>query len=91
MERAGRSSAAAEESVTPPAIALTAALVIIGDELLSGKVDDVNTHFICRELHALGWQVSKACISQPHKIIHEFRQVHDQIQANNYILDMRQL
>jgi FAD synthetase len=61
MERAGRSCAAPRQAATMPAIALTAALIIIGDELLAGKVDDVNTPFLCRELHALGWQVAKVC------------------------------
>ena len=44
-----------------PAIAASAALAIIGDEILAGKVDDINTPFLCRELHALGWQVAKVC------------------------------
>ncbi|KXZ50142.1 hypothetical protein GPECTOR_17g778 [Gonium pectorale] len=35
----------------------SAAIVIIGDELLSGKVEDVNARFLCRELRSLGWQV----------------------------------
>ncbi len=63
MERAGRSCAAAEQPSTRRGIALTAALVIIGDEILSGKVDDVNTPFLCRELHAIGWQIAKVCFA----------------------------
>ena len=34
-------------------------LVVIGDELLSGMVEDVNGRFLCRELHALGWRTSR--------------------------------
>ena len=63
MERAGRSCTTAEQPSTRRGIALTAALVIIGDELLSGKVDDINTPFLCRELHAIGWQIAKVCIA----------------------------
>ncbi|EFJ40692.1 hypothetical protein VOLCADRAFT_99481 [Volvox carteri f. nagariensis] len=37
----------------------SAAIVIIGDELLSGKVEDVNARFLCRELRSLGWQVTR--------------------------------
>lgn len=63
MERAGRTCAAAEQPSTPRAIASTVALVIIGDEILSGKVEDVNTPFLCRELHAIGWQIAKVHIT----------------------------
>ena len=35
------------------------ALVVIGDELLSGAVEDCNGRFLCRELHALGWRTSR--------------------------------
>jgi hypothetical protein len=37
----------------------TAGLLIIGDEILSAKVADANSPFLCRELRALGWTVSK--------------------------------
>ncbi len=40
-------------------IALTVALLIIGDEILAGKVEDTNSSFLCRELYALGWRVVK--------------------------------
>ena len=32
-----------------------------GDEILAAKVVDSNTHFLCKELHAIGWRVSKVC------------------------------
>ncbi|KAG2492852.1 hypothetical protein HYH03_009006 [Edaphochlamys debaryana] len=35
----------------------SAAIVIVGDELLSGKVEDVNARYLCRELRSMGWQV----------------------------------
>ena len=35
----------------------TASIVIVGDEILSGKVADANSGLLCRELHALGWRV----------------------------------
>ncbi|KAL6762532.1 MoaB/Mog domain-containing protein [Haematococcus lacustris] len=38
-------------------VAPTAALLVIGDELLSGKVEDTNTTYLCQELHSLGCTV----------------------------------
>lgn len=37
----------------------TAGLLIIGDEILSAKVEDVNTRFLCAELRSIGWTVEK--------------------------------
>ena len=39
----------------------TAAIIMVGDEILSGKVADTNTHFLCQELHGIGWHVAKVC------------------------------
>ena len=41
-------------------IALTVALLIIGDEILAGKIEETNSSFLCRELYAIGWRVVKA-------------------------------
>lgn len=41
------------------ALTRTAAIIMVGDEILSGKVEDTSTRFLCTELHAIGWQVSK--------------------------------
>ena len=48
-------------------IALTVALLIIGDEILAGKVEDTNSSFLCRELYALGLarREGEATISVP--------------------------
>ncbi|GAX86541.1 hypothetical protein CEUSTIGMA_g13948.t1 [Chlamydomonas eustigma] len=35
----------------------TAAILVVGDEILTGKVDDCNTSFLCSELHMIGWSV----------------------------------
>ena len=35
----------------------TAALVIIGDEILSGKVPDENAGYLARQLFTLGWRL----------------------------------
>ena len=35
----------------------TAAIVIIGNEILSGKVKDENSHYLCHELRDLGVEV----------------------------------
>lgn len=40
----------------------TAALVIVGQELLSGKVQDENIHFLTRELFALGVETRRVSI-----------------------------
>jgi len=39
-----------------------ACLAVIGDEILSGKVADVNTHFAAQALHALGWRLQRVAI-----------------------------
>ena len=33
--------------------------VVVGDEILAARVEDVNTRFLCGELRALGWRVCK--------------------------------
>ncbi len=38
---------------------LTAAIVIIGDEILSGRVQDVNVNYICRQMFDMGVQVQE--------------------------------
>jgi hypothetical protein len=35
------------------------AQVVVGDEILAARVEDVNTRFLCRELRALGWRVCR--------------------------------
>jgi molybdenum cofactor synthesis domain-containing protein len=37
----------------------TAAILIVGNEVLSGKVEDANSPFLCRELRALGVSVER--------------------------------
>ena len=37
----------------------TAALLVIGNEILSGKVQDVNTHYLASELFGLGWELQE--------------------------------
>ena len=63
MERAGRSAAAAKaENRSSAGLSRTAAIVLIGDELLTGKVGDVNLRFLCRQLRAAGWRVGRASV-----------------------------
>lgn len=40
----------------------TAGIIIIGNEILSGKVQDVNSYFLARELRALGVNVRRVSI-----------------------------
>jgi molybdenum cofactor synthesis domain-containing protein len=37
----------------------TAGIIVIGNEVLSGKVTDVNSPYLCRELRALGVEVER--------------------------------
>jgi FAD synthetase len=37
----------------------TAGIVIIGNEVLSGKTQDINSYFLCTELRQLGVEVQK--------------------------------
>jgi molybdenum cofactor synthesis domain-containing protein len=43
-----------------PKIAGTAAVLVIGDEILSGRTQDSNTHYIARQLAALGIDLKEA-------------------------------
>lgn len=43
-------------------MAKTAGIVIIGNEVLSGKTQDTNSHFLCRELRALGVDVRRIVV-----------------------------
>jgi molybdenum cofactor synthesis domain-containing protein len=40
----------------------TAGLLIIGNEVLSGKTQDTNSYFLCRELRSLGVEVKKVSV-----------------------------
>lgn len=62
LERAGRACKVARQRTSVTASTKTAGLVIIGDEILSAKVEDVNTPFLCGELRALGWRVNKVVL-----------------------------
>lgn len=61
LERVGRERAE-RHTPTPLEDASTAGVIIVGDEILSAKVKDVNTRFLCRELHAGGWLVPRVVI-----------------------------
>lgn len=62
LERAGRGGGGGTLERKPSLAGLhirTAGLLIIGDEILSGKVEDVNARFLSAELRALGWRVDR--------------------------------
>ena len=40
----------------------TAGIIIIGNEVLSGKTQDINSHFLCKELRALGVDVRRITV-----------------------------
>lgn len=43
-------------------MAKTAGIVLIGNEILSGKINDANAAYLCRELRALGVEVRKISV-----------------------------
>ena len=43
-------------------MAKTAGIVLIGNEILSGKITDANASYLCRELRALGVEVRKISV-----------------------------
>jgi len=53
----------------------TAAILIIGNEILSGRTQDANTHFLCQQLTKIGIEVVEVGIVQDEaeKIIHTIR------------------
>ncbi|PNH11162.1 putative FAD synthase [Tetrabaena socialis] len=64
LERAGRVKAGQAGSCNGGPggggeLTRSAAIVVVGDELLSGKVEDVNARFLCKELRSMGWQVAR--------------------------------
>ena len=61
MERAGRTSKQTPEPPVTHSLTRSAAIVVVGDEVLAAKVQDVNTPFLCSELRAIGWRVCKVC------------------------------
>lgn len=66
LERTGRGSASGavlrQQHSMGPEHAPCAAVVIIGDEILAGKVTDANSPFLSARLHALGWRVTKIVV-----------------------------
>jgi molybdenum cofactor synthesis domain-containing protein len=65
-----------------PRMGKTAGIVLIGNELLSGKVTDTNASYLCRELRALGVAVRKISVV-PDEVdliaaeVSEFSRAHD--------------
>jgi molybdenum cofactor synthesis domain-containing protein len=53
-EEAMNAHTASAQAPGAQAAAPTAALVVIGNEILTGKVADTNSHFLCKELNFLG-------------------------------------
>jgi FAD synthetase len=63
-------------------MAKTAGIVLIGNEILSGKITDANASYLCRELRALGVEVRKISVI-PDEVdliaaeVREFSRTHD--------------
>src|ERR1041385_359522 len=43
-------------------MAKTAGIILIGNEILSGKIEDANAAYLCRELRALGVDVARITV-----------------------------
>jgi len=70
LERAGRSQSdgrdlvARCDSLIGKGEVCTAGILIIGDEILSAKVDDLNMRFLCKSLRSCGWLVKRVYFVQ---------------------------
>jgi hypothetical protein len=65
LERSGRAAQAAhlqQQHSSTSEYAPSACIILIGDELLAGKISDANLQFLAVELHSLGWKVLKVLI-----------------------------
>lgn len=52
--------------------AITAALVIVGNEILSGKVEEANARYLAQELFSLGWHLKEiAVVPDEHAVVVE--------------------
>ncbi len=62
----------------------TAAIIVIGDEILSGKVQDANSHFLAAELRALGVDVRRVIVI-PDELDAVAREVSAASEAYDYV------
>ena len=64
--RGGASSLQQQQGQDPPRPATaptrTAAVLVIGDELLAAWVEEVNARFLCAALHGAGWRVARVVV-----------------------------
>ena len=74
-----------EGGVDVPRSPRSAALLIIGDEILSGEVQDQNTPFLTRRLWELGIRVDRAVILADHRpeLVREIRRL---MASHDYVL-----
>ncbi len=65
-------------------MAKTAGIVLIGNEILSGKIHDANAAYLCRELRALGVEVRKISVI-PDELEPIAREVAEFARAYDYV------
>ena len=63
----------------------TAGIIIIGNEILSGKVEDSNSPYLCKELRFLGVEV-KRMVTLPDEIEVIGRHVHESVSYTHLTL-----
>lgn len=62
IHRFCKSSATFNMSQCQPVRNKSAGLIVIGDEILKGQVQDTNTHFLTKNLHQKGIRVSRVSV-----------------------------
>ncbi len=62
----------------------TAAIVVIGNEILTGKVQDVNAYYLCTELRELGVTLRRICVV-PDEIDEIVAELHRVVPSHDYV------
>lgn len=64
MQRVRQSLPSGGAAGVKSSLSWVAGLVVVGDEILSGKVEDSNIRFLCTKLYEIGWTVRKVGVRE---------------------------